>query len=134
MLQSWSLITLPRVVGIDDRAWRRGRRYGTIVCDLERERVIDLLPDRSAEAVAFWLRQHPSVEVVACDRAGACVEGARQGAPEAKQVAAIEGFKQVTGDGFRSRTDRRRAIKGDVAVQALNRMLALGRPISVRVA
>ena len=49
----------PRVVGIDDWAWRRGQRYGTIVCDLERERVIDLLPDRSAGAVAAWLRRHP---------------------------------------------------------------------------
>ena len=42
----------PRVIGIDDWAWRRGQRYGTIVCDLERGQVIDLLPDRNAEAAA----------------------------------------------------------------------------------
>ena len=71
----------PRVAGIDDWSWRRGQRYGTIICDLERRRVIDILPERSTEAVAAWLRQHPSVKVIARDRAGAYAEGARQGAP-----------------------------------------------------
>ena len=49
----------PRVVGIDDWAWRKGQRYGTIVVDLERGDVIDLLPDRDAETVAAWLKAHP---------------------------------------------------------------------------
>ncbi|MGY4353072.1 transposase [Bradyrhizobium sp. GM7.3] len=38
----------PTIVGIDDWAWRRGQRYGTIICDLERNCVLDLLPDRCA--------------------------------------------------------------------------------------
>jgi hypothetical protein len=42
----------PRVLGIDDWAWRKGHRYGTILCDLERGKVVDLLPDRSAESTA----------------------------------------------------------------------------------
>ena len=65
----------PRVIGIDDWAWRRGQRYGTIVCDLERGQVVDLLPGRNAEAVASWLCRHPGVEVVARDRAGVYAEG-----------------------------------------------------------
>jgi transposase len=54
----------PRVVGIDDWSWRRGQRYGTIICDLERRRVIDILPERGTEVVAAWLQQHPGVEVI----------------------------------------------------------------------
>ncbi len=46
----------PRVLGIDDWAWRKGHRYGTILCDLERGKVIDLLPERTAESAEQWLR------------------------------------------------------------------------------
>ena len=38
----------PKVVGIDDWAWKRGHRYGTIICDLEQRRIVDILPDQEA--------------------------------------------------------------------------------------
>jgi transposase len=76
----------PRIIGLDEWAWRRGRRFGTIVCDLERHQVIDLLPVRSALSVAVWLQAHPSVEVVCRDRSRLYAEGIRHGAPQAVQV------------------------------------------------
>jgi transposase len=77
----------PEIIGIDDWAWRKGNRYGTIIVDLQRGCPIDLLEDRAAETVATWLQAHPDVKIVARDRAEAYASGVRQGAPEATQVA-----------------------------------------------
>jgi transposase len=77
----------PQIIGIDDWAWRKGNRYGTIVVDLQRGCPIDVLEDRAAETVAAWLQDHPAVKIVARDRAEAYAAGIRQGAPDAIQVA-----------------------------------------------
>jgi transposase len=77
----------PEVVGIDDWAWRKGQRYGTIIIDLERQRPIALLEDRDATTLAAWLQQHPTIRIVARDRAGVYAEGATKGASQATHVA-----------------------------------------------
>jgi transposase len=79
-------LAAPRVIGLDEWAWRRGRRFGTIVCDLERHQVVDLLPERTAPSVAPWLQAQPSVEIVCRDRSRLYAEGIRHGAPQAVQV------------------------------------------------
>jgi len=82
-----STLEAPRRIGVDDWALRKGCTYGTIVVDLDRRRVVDLLPDRSAATLADWLRQRPGIVTVARDRSTEYARGASLGAPEAVQVA-----------------------------------------------
>jgi transposase len=75
------------VAGIDDWAFRKNHRYGTIVCDLERRRIVALLPDREIATVQAWLSNHPEIMVVSRDRGGGYGEAAAKALPGAVQVA-----------------------------------------------
>ena len=76
----------PRVLGVDDWSLRKGRTYGTLLVDLERHVVVDVLQGRDAD-IATWLGEHPGVEVIRRDRSGDDAQGARLGAPKAVQIA-----------------------------------------------
>jgi len=77
----------PKLLGVDDFAFRKGSHYGTILVDLERHQPVALLPDRKGETLARWLQHHPGVQVLSRDRARADRSGTTCGAPEAVQVA-----------------------------------------------
>jgi transposase len=90
-VKRWAQSRLPAgpipVIGVDEWAWRKGQNYGTILVDLERGVVADLLPDRSAASFEKWLQEHPEVQIVSRDRDGVYAEGGYSGAPRAQQVA-----------------------------------------------
>jgi transposase len=76
-----------KVIGIDDWAWRRNHRYASIVCNLERRRVVTLLPDREPATAQAWFADNPTIEIVARDRGGGYGEAAARALPHAIQVA-----------------------------------------------
>ena len=77
----------PAIIGIDDWAWRRNHRYGTLICDLERRKTIALLPDREPATAEAWLTGQPQIAVVARDRGGGYALATQKALPKAVQVA-----------------------------------------------
>lgn len=76
-------VETPRVLGVDDWAKRKGQSYGTILVDLEKHEVVDLLPERSSGSLSQWLQEHPGVEIISRDRGAEYIEGAIAGAGDA---------------------------------------------------
>jgi transposase len=74
-------------VGIDDWAWKKNQRYGTIVCDLERRKPVTLLPDRESATAEAWFSGQPQITVVARDRGGGYALAAARALPHATQIA-----------------------------------------------
>lgn len=95
----------PQVLGLDDFAWKKGDRYGTLLVDLQAHCPVEVLPDREADTVVRWLRAHRGVKIISRDRAGGYAEAATRGAPRARQVA----------DRYHILVNLRDALKGTLA-------------------
>jgi transposase len=98
----------PRVLGVDDWAFRKGHTYGTILVDLEKGRPIELLADRKTQTLADWLKAHSGIEVVSRDRATTYAEAVRQALPQAVQVADRWHLLKNLGDHLHKLLDRKR--------------------------
>jgi transposase len=120
---------VPRVIGLDDWAWRKGHRYGTLIVDLETNNPIDVLPDRAAETVVAWLQAHPSITVIARDRGVMYVDGATRGAPDALQVVDRWHMAKNLGEAlerlFARTHDALAAAARDLALQDVKRTAAV---------
>lgn len=80
-------VEVPKILGVDDFAFRKGHQYGTILVNLETNKPIALLKDRKADTLADWLRDHPGVEILSRDRSKAYKSAMDKAAPDATQVA-----------------------------------------------
>ena len=107
--------TTPRVLGVDDWSYKRGKRFGTILVDLEKHQVVDLLADRSAETLAAWLKEHPGVEIITRDRSSEYLRAATEGAPDAIQVADRWHLLKNLGDNVKQWIERHRTALAKVA-------------------
>ena len=112
--------TPPTVIGIDDWAWRRNQRYGTIICDLERRRPITLLPDREPATAEAWLAEQPQITLVARDRGGGYGGAVAKALPDAIQVAdrwhLMENASQAFRDAVRKSMRQVRAAIGATTI------------------
>jgi transposase len=111
----------PTVVGVDDWAWKRNQRYGTIICDLERRKTIALLPDREPATTQLWLSDQPWIEIVARDRDGGYALAAAMALPHATQVADRWHLMENASHAFLNAVRRSmRQIRGPIGAAAIN--------------
>jgi transposase len=134
LLSSLFLVPLPEigqvhVIGVDDWSWRRGKRFGTILVNLEMHKIVGLLPDREAESVRQWLAAHPEISVVSRDRGAVYIDAATLGAPQATQVADRWHILSNLGDAVEAFLIRAHIRLSDGAV-SLQKEQAENKPLS----
>ncbi len=99
-------VPTPRIIGLDDFALRKGRTYGTIICDLERGKAVDILTGRSKQDVLEWLKNRSGIVIAARDRAASYADALSTGAPGAIQAAGRFHLVKNVGDALKEVVDR----------------------------
>jgi transposase len=97
-------------LGVDDWAWKKRDRYGTVLVDLTNRKIIDLLNDREASTLEKWLKNNPGVVIISRDRYGKYIQGATNGAPHAMQVADRWHLLKNLGEAVRKQLDREYSV------------------------
>lgn len=95
-------------LGLDDFALKKGDKYGTILINAESGKPLDLIADRTAEAVKPWLANHPEIQLVSRDRANGYAEAVSQALPHATQIADRYHLIQNLRDHLQQWLDRKR--------------------------
>jgi hypothetical protein len=114
------------VLGIDDFALRRGDCYGTILVNLQTHRPLDLLADRTADAVLPWLGRHREIDVVSRDRASSYADAVNRALPHATQVADRYHLVQNLQEHLQQVLDRKRTCLPTVSDTPLTGVRASG--------
>ena len=130
----------PRVLGVDDFAFRKGHNYGTILVDLDTHQPIALLADRKAETLTEWLQAHPGVEVLSRDRSKAYKSAMTEGAPAAVQVAdrfhLVQNLSEMLEKAFASYRSELKAAEqlqhqATIAEASEETVLAIAKPTAI---
>lgn len=104
-------LRVPRVLGIDDIALKRRHRYATAIIDAETGERIDVLPERTAQTLAAWLRE---AAYVCRDGSGSYGEAIRQALPEAVQVSDLAAHRRQPGPA--TKWSRSSTSRGDLVL------------------
>lgn len=99
-------VPTPRVLGLDDFAIRKGRTYGTILCDLEKKKPVDVIFGRTKQDVLGWLNNRSGIEIAVRDRASSYADALSTAVPEAIQVADRFHLVRNVGDALKEVVDR----------------------------
>jgi len=75
------------IIGVDDWAYKKGSKYGTIIVDGRTHKPIDLLDGRDGRTLKEWLKKNQQIKIVTRDRASAYACAINEVLPEAMQVA-----------------------------------------------
>ncbi len=111
------IIQLPKIIGVDDWAFKKRLKYGTIIVDLEKNEVIDLLPDREGKTLTDWLKQYPSIETVSRDRSSTYASATTEADGNIVQIADRWHILKNLTEGFEGFLNTQRESLRDISTE-----------------